>query len=240
MRRIVFIALAICLTGTVFAQADTTIARRITKPASTRANDNFLLQLGYTQWAGQPDSIKTGFSRTFNLYLMLDFPFKTNPKWSVALGPGIATDNIVFDKMNVDIIGQTDNLVFSDVSDTIHFKKYKLATAYLEAPVELRFRFNPNDDRKSVKLAVGAKIGRLVNAHVKGKDLRDGNNNSINSYTMKENSTRYFNKTRLSVMARAGYSNFTLFASYAITPVFREGVGPTVRPFTIGLSLSGL
>ena len=41
----------------------------------------------------RPDSIGTkGFSRTFNMYLMLDFPFRTNPHFSVALGPGFATD----------------------------------------------------------------------------------------------------------------------------------------------------
>ena len=241
MRSIVITFLAICITGSVYAQSDSAIAQRVLKPQSTRSNDNFLLQLGYTLWSGQPDSIKTkGLSRTFNMYLMLDFPFKTNPKWSVALGPGIATDNIFFDEMNVDIKGLSENLVFSDVSDTLHFKKYKLATAYLEAPVELRFRSNPDDDRKSFKVAIGAKIGTLVNAHVKGKELLNSADNTVNDYILKENSKRYFNKTRLSVMGRIGYGNFTLFASYAITPVFREGVGPTVRPLTFGLSLSGL
>ena len=241
MRSIVITFLAICITGSVYAQSDSAIAQRVLKPQSTRSNDNFLLQLGYTMWSGQPDSIKTkGLSRTFNMYLMLDFPFKTNPKWSVALGPGIATDNIFFDEMNVDIKGLSENLVFSDVSDTLHFKKYKLATAYLEAPVELRFRSNPDDDRKSFKVAIGAKIGTLVNAQVKGKELLNSADNTVNDYILKENSKRYFNKTRLSVMGRIGYGNFTLFASYAITPVFREGVGPTVRPLTFGLSLSGL
>ena len=241
MRSIVITFLAICITGSVYAQSDSAIAQRVLKPQSTRSNDNFLLQLGYTMWSGQPDSIKTkGLSRTFNMYLMLDFPFKTNPKWSVALGPGIATDNIFFDEMNVDIKGLSENLVFSDVSDSLHFKKYKLATAYLEAPVELRFRSNPDDDRKSFKVAIGAKIGTLVNAHVKGKELLNSADNTVNDYILKENSKRYFNKTRLSVMGRIGYGNFTLFASYAITPVVREGVGPTVRPLTFGLSLSGL
>ena len=241
MRRIVIAVFAICISSVAFAQNDTVIARRVLKPQATRANDNFLLQLGYTQWNGKPDSIKTkGFSRTFNMYLMLDFPFKTNPHWSVALGPGIATDNIFFDEMNVDIKGQSENLVFDNRSDTVHFKKYKLATAYLEAPVELRYRFNPNDDRKSVKIAIGAKIGTLLNAHVKGKELQNSNDDAINDYTLKESSKRYFNKTRLSLMGRIGFGNFTLFTSYAITPVFKEGVGPQVRPLTIGLTLSGL
>lgn len=241
MRRFVLSLLSVLAISTVFAQSDSTIARRITRPQATRSNDNFLLQLGYTTWMGKPDSIQTkGFSRTANLYLMLDFPFKTNPRWSVALGPGIATDNIFFDKTFVDIKGLTTNLVFDNVADTNHFRKFKLATAYLEAPIELRYRFNPNDDRKSVKIALGAKVGTLVNAHIKGKELRNAAGNTLNEYILKENSKRYLNRTRISFMARVGYGNFTLFSSYALTPVFREGVAPTVRPFTVGLSLSGL
>jgi hypothetical protein len=41
-------------------------------------------------------------------------------------------------------------------------------------------------------------------------------------------------------MGRIGYGKFSLFTSYTINPVFKEGVAPTVRPLTIGLTLSGL
>jgi hypothetical protein len=199
------------------------------------------LQLGYTTWQNKPDSVNTsGLPRSFNLYLMLDFPFKTNPHWSVAIGPGIATDNIYFSKTNVGIINNTPTLRFQNVSDTSHFKKYKLSTAYLEAPVELRYRFNPDEDRKSVKIAIGVKVGTLLNAHVKGKNLQDKNGNSLNNYTMKENSKRFFNQNRLSLMGRVGIGHYSLFASYAVTPLFKEGLGPQVRPLTIGLTLSGL
>jgi hypothetical protein len=240
-------ATAVLLAGNVNAQDIDTVPPPPPPPATmkmraqARSADHFMLQLGYTTWVNKPDSIHTkGFPRTVNVYLMLDFPFKTNPKWSVAIGPGIATDNIYFDKMYVGIKDAGDNLRFQDLSDTNHFKKYKLATAYLEAPVELRYRFNPNDDRRSVKIAVGAKIGTLVNAHVKGKDFQDKNENTLLGYTQKENSKRFFNRNRLSVTARAGYGHFTLFASYAITPIFKEGFGPQVRPLTLGLTLSGL
>jgi Outer membrane protein beta-barrel domain len=242
MRRLVFTALALFLVSFVFAQNDTTVTRTITKPKyEARANDHFLLQLGYTSWQNKPDSINTsGLPRSFNMYLMLDFPFKTNPHWSVAIGPGIATDNIYFDKTNVGIAQNTSTVRFQNLTDTSHFKKYKLATAYLEAPIELRYRFNPGDDRKSFKVAVGVKVGTLLNAHVKGKTLQDKNGNTLNSYIMKENSKRFFNQNRLSLMARAGIGHYTLFASYAVTPVFKEGLGPQVRPLTIGLTLSGL
>lgn len=242
MRRIVITVFAALLVSSVFAQNDTTTPRRVLRtPASERSNDHFLLQLGYLTWNGKPDSINTkGFPRTFNMYLMLDFPFKTNPHWSVAIGPGIATDNIYFDKTYVGIKDNTPTLKFQDVSDTSHFKKYKLTTAYLEAPVELRYRFNPSDDAKSVKIALGAKVATLLNAHVKGKDLQDKNNNTLIPYTQKETSKRFFNKSRLSVIGRVGYGHFSLFASYAITPIFKEGFAPTMRPMSIGLTLSGL
>ena len=243
MRKLITAALLLALSTGVFAQADTTVPKtvRSTNGAITRSNDHFLMQLGYTTWTGKPDSIKTkGFPRGFNLYLMLDFPFKTNPHWSVALGPGISTDNIYFDEMYVGIKDNTSTLRFEDRSDTVHFRKYKLATAFLEAPVELRYRFNKNDDRSSVKIALGAKVGTLLNAHVKGKELQDKNDNTLNDYILKENSKKFFNKTRLSLTGRVGYGHYSLFASYALTPLFKEGLAPTIRPLTLGLTLSGL
>src|SRR5215216_5188085 len=114
MRRIVITALAICAAHFVFAQ-DTTVVTR-TAPAtnvSIGGYDHFLIQLGYAQWQGKPDSINTkGFSRSFNMYFMFAFPFKTNPHLSVAIGPGIATDHIFFDDTQIDIGGNTSTLSF--------------------------------------------------------------------------------------------------------------------------------
>lgn len=242
MRRIVLTALAFCAVQLVFAQ-DTTIVRKTVAPVSPNVggNDHLLLQLGYTQWQGKPDSIKTkGLSRTFNMYFMFAFPFKTNPHLSVALGPGFATDHMFFDKMDVGITKNTASVQFNDVSDTTHFKKYKLATAFLEAPVELRFSSKPLDDKHSVKAAVGVKVGTMLAAWTKGKTEVNSNGNTLRSYTDKEKSKHFFNTTRLSVMGRLGYGKFSLFTSYAITPLFKEGIGPQVRPLTIGLTLSGL
>lgn len=241
MRKIVFTFLAVCSVSLAFAQNDSSIRRMLPNKKETPSNDHFFIQLGLLSWAGKPDSIKTkGLSRSFNFYVMLNFPFKTNPHWSVAIGPGIATDNIYFNDMYVGIKDNTASVVFDNVSDTSHFKKYKLGTAYLEAPVELRYRFNPNNDSRSVKIAIGAKVGTLLAAKIKGVELQNAAHKTLNDYTLKEKSKRFFSKQRLSVMGRVGYGAFSLFASYSITPVFKEGLGPTVRPLTIGLTLSGL
>jgi hypothetical protein len=243
MRRFLVAAAFSLLSVAAFAQGDSTQPRTtISVPGSLpRSNDHFLLQFGYTQWQGAPDSIRTGgLPRTFNAYLMLDFPFKTNPHWSVALGAGIGTDAIFFDKGSVDIAGTTPTLVFRNLADTNHFKRYKLATAYAEAPLELRYAAKPEDNRRSIKAALGVKIGTLLNAHTKGSTLQNKNGGTINDFKQKDFNKRYFNKLRLAATARLGFGHFSLFASYQLTPLFREGLAPTIRPVTVGLTLSGL
>ncbi|MDQ6608918.1 MAG: outer membrane beta-barrel protein, partial [Bacteroidota bacterium] len=186
-------------------------------------------------------SIKTsGFSRTFNFYLMWDFPFKTSPKLSVALGPGIATDNVFLDKMTAGIAGNTTKVVFKNVADTLHFKKYKLATSFLELPVELRFSSNPDADGKSFKVALGAKVATMLAAWVKGKTLQNRGGTAVNDYILKEKSKKFFNTTRISAIGRIGYGHFSVFGSYSLTPLFKEGLGPKMNAMSIGLTISGL
>jgi hypothetical protein len=206
---------------------------------SNRANDHLLIQLGSTHWSGIPDSITTkGLSKSFNLYVMFDFPFKTNPKLSMAFGPGIASDHIIFSKTFVAIKENAAAIHFINQSDTTHFKKTKLATAYLEAPIE--FRYSARPEGTGFKFAIGVKIGTMLTAHTRNSKLEDKSDNLINDYVMKESSKRFFNKNRMSGMVRIGYGHISLYGSYQFSQLFKDGAGPVVKPFSIGLTLSGL
>lgn len=244
MKKLALIALSCFLVQTLLAQDSTAVPATKKKEVinlAGRANDHFMLQLGYTGWAGAPDSINIGgFSKSFNVYFMFDFPFKTNPKLSMAFGPGISSDHIIFKKTYVGIKDNTQTLRFIDQSDTTHFKKTKLNTTYLEAPVEFRYTAQPLNSDKSFKFAVGVKVGTMINAHTRNKNLENAAGNSLNSYTMKETSKRFFNTTRLVGTARVGIGHFTLYGSYQVTSLFKEGVAAEVRPYSIGLTLSGL
>ena len=158
----------------------------------------------------------------------------------MAIGAGVGTDNIYFDKTYVGIKDITPTLQFHDLSDTTHFKKSKLATTYLEAPLELRFNSRPDNPNKGVKVALGVKAGLLVNAHIKQKTQQTSSGATINDYIEKETSKRFFNTSRFAGTARIGYGVFSVFGTYQINSLFKEGVGPDVRPWTIGLTLSGL
>ena len=242
MRKFLLIAFVVFAGMAAQAQSDTTVNRKVLKPGNLpRSNDHFMFQLGYTTWSGKPDSINTGgIPRTFNGYFLFDFPFKTNPHWSAAIGAGVGTDNIYFDKTNVGIKDLTGQVLFQKLSDTSYFKKYKLATTYLEAPLELRYSSRPDDNKKSVKAALGVKVGMLANAHTKGNTLENKSGKTINDYKVKEYSKQYFNKNRIAATGRIGYGHFSLFGTYSLTTLFKEGLGPTVRPITVGLALSGL
>lgn len=243
MKKITLFAFSCLLINSLFAQDSTSTVKKKKDPINLagRANDHFMLQLGVTNWAGKPDSISTkGFSKSFNVYFMFDFPFKTNPKLSMAFGPGISSDHIIFNKTYVGIKDATSTLRFTDQSDTNHFKKTKLNTTYLEAPIEFRYTANPLNSDKSFKWAVGVKVGTLISAHTRNRVLQNKNGNTLNDYTMKEKSKRFFNTTRLIGTARVGLGHFSLYGSYQVTTLFKEGVAAEMRPFTIGLTISGL
>ncbi len=242
MKKILLFVACGLLTSFVFAQDDPAIPPKKKEPInlSNRANDHFLLQLGFTGWAGKPDTVYTGgFSKSINGYFMFDFPFKNNPRLSMAFGPGISSDHILFKKVYVGIKDNTTILRFTNQADTNHFKKTKLATTYLEAPVEFRYSAEP-ETGKGLKLAIGVKVGTLLNAHTRNVRFQDKNNNVINDYTMKETSKRFFNKTRLVAQGRVGYGHLSLYGSYQLTTLFTDGAAAEIRPFSIGITLSGL
>lgn len=241
MKKIILIFLSCFTIGSLCAQetAPETTTKQ-TLSLTNRSNDHLLFQIGYAGWSGAPDSINIGgLSKSVNLYFMFDFPFKSNPKLSVGIGLGIGSDNIKFKKTYVDIKGTTPTLRFQDQADTNHFKRSKLSTNYLEVPVELRYTLNP-EKAGSLKFAVGVKVGALLNAHTRYKTLQNKSGNAINDYTLKEASKAYYNKSRIAGTARIGLGHFSLFGSYQFTSLFKDGVAAQIRPYTIGLTLSGL
>jgi len=241
MKKIALFVISCTLINSLLAQDTTHIKKKEPINLSGRANDHLLIQFAYAGWAGKPDSINTdGFSKSFNVYFMFDFPFKTNPKLSMALGAGISSDHIIFKKTYVGIKDITLKLQFTDQSDTNHFKKTKLNTTYFEAPVEFRYTANPLDSDKSFKFSIGAKVGLLIDAHTRNVDFENKAGNSINDFTMKEKSKRFFNSTRLVGIARVGLGHFSVYGTYQITALFKEAVAADIRPYSIGLTISGL
>lgn len=210
---------------------------------SNRANDHFMLQYGYDGWLNAPDSISpSGFSRHFNIYMMLDKPFKGSPRFSAAFGLGLGSSNIFFTNTYVNLKSVSSTLPFTDVSSANHFDKFKLTTVFLEVPVELRLVQNPLTPDKGFKAALGVKVGTLLKSYTKGKNLVDTAGQSVyaKNYIQKESDKKFINSTKLAVTGRIGFGNISIDGSYQITSFLKQGTGPTINPWSFGITLSGL
>ncbi len=239
MKKIVLIAFAFISVSAATAQKE----KKDFDKVFNRAGDHIMFQASSDHWMGAPDSINSrikSLSRGGSIYIMLNRPFKGSPHMSVAFGVGVSSSSIFFKNMSVGVTSLTTTLPFTNLDSSDHFKKYKLNTTYLEAPIELRYTTDPLNENKSFKIALGVKVGTLLNAHTKGKSPEDKTDASINSYTEKENSKRFINSTRLSATARVGYGHYSLFGTYQINSVFKTGVAADIKLFTVGFCLSGL
>jgi len=201
-----------------------------------------MFQLGYDNWAGAPDSIHIqGFNRSANFYFMFDFPFKTDPRLSIGAGLGIGSSNIFFHNQEVLVAAVgAGTLGFPSEEGGDHWKKYKLVTTYLEAPVELRFALDPEHMDKSWKFAVGVKVGLLLSAYTKAKDRQNSVGQTIGNFIEKESSKQFFNTPRLAGTARISKGVIGVFGQFQATSLIKTSAGPSVFPFSMGITLSGL
>lgn len=211
-------------TNATFAQSTTTSE----KPAS----DFLMIQLGIDGWAGKPDSIHTtGVGKGLNVYLCKNYPLK-NSKLSFAAGIGIGSSSIYLDNQEVRF---SDTSFVKFAAETKNYSKYKLTTAYFEAPLELRYFDNNVNKNKGFKAAIGLRIGTLLQAHTKGVYSSSGSKTAD-----KVVSKRFLDTWRFAATARVGYGNFSLFVAYNLNTLFKAGSGPDITPYSIGLCISGL
>lgn len=204
----------------------------ITKPS----RDFVMLQFTYEGWSNHPDSVKSsGFGRGFNGYLCYDFPIQKS-HFSFAAGVGVGTSNIYFDNQELRF---TDTGALGTqvrfVNESYDYKKYKITTAYLEAPFELRYFGNMSNRNKGFKAAIGFRAGTLVGAHTKSSRTVEGT-----KVVEKVNTKRYLEKWRFGATARIGWGNFSLFGAYNFNTLFKEDSGPGITPYSVGLCITGL
>lgn len=239
MKKTILLLLGFTYTLLATAQSD----KKVKFDLSNRPSDHLMIQYGADSWLNRPDSVRTGgFSRHFNIYFMFDKPFKTNQKFSMAYGIGLGTSNMFFNNTYVDVKSVSTRLPFTKVDSSNHFSKFKVTNIYAEIPVELRYYSQPDNPGKSWKAALGVKVGTLLKTYSKGKNLVSKTGASIYgpSYVEKEVNKRFFNGTMLALTGRVGLGFISLDASYQINTVLKDGTGPAMHKFSLGITVSGL
>lgn len=151
MKQTLFLVLAVTLISTAFGQTK----KDWSKVAVSGAGDHFMISISKDGWAGTPDSINnrmSGFSRGLNIAFMLNKPFKSDARLSVAFGVGISHSSVFFKNTDIGLKSSATLLPFTNLDSANHFKKYKLATTFLEAPIEIRYTADPVNEKEAGNL----------------------------------------------------------------------------------------
>lgn len=232
----------------VFAQ-DSTKARRNAKRIELEkkflriAKDRIAIDLLGTNWIYSPSStgmngMRTRWhSRGINLYFYWDFRFK-HSRVSFAPGFGYSATNIY--SRHVLVEGDTTapySTVFKAIPEATldDYKVNKITIQYVEVPLELRIRSNPDKFNNFWKVAIGVKGGIRVDVHT-----RQTIKNDAGKKTYVERRFPDFGLFRFGPTLRVGYSVFNITAYYGVLNIFKAGKGPKANEFAVGVSFNGL
>lgn len=166
----------------------------------------------------------------FNFY---EKDFKLYKHYVLAsTGVGLSYNNYRFRK-NIDL--KSDNPVFDyTVNDSVNYRKNKLTVSYVTVPVLLTINTSENP-KKAFHLTTGMIFAYRLGSHTKkvynenGDKKKDKNYDDFNIEPFRYDAT-----------LRLGYRQFTVFANYALTDLFKnnQGLASAIHPWTMGVSLT--
>jgi len=114
------------------------------------------------------------------------------------------------------------------VLDQVGLSKSKLSTSFLTVPLILEFQIPVNGHDKRFYFSGGVIGGLKIGSHTKVK--RSGDKS-------KSHDDFNINPFRYGATARIGYKGINIFGTYYFSQFFKDGRGPEMFPFTIGIGL---
>ena len=152
-----------------------------------------------------------------------------NQHLGLVTGMGFTWNNYRFaDNALVTHNGQFDG--YLDTDPAKNYEKSKLMVASLRVPLLLEFQTNSKMKSNSFHIAAGVIGDCRLWSHTK---------TICNGTKSKDKGDFYINPFRADATARIGWGVVNLYATYALTKMFREGKGPEVYPFEMGITLAG-
>lgn len=111
-------------------------------------------------------------------------------------------------------------------------EKSKLSMVYLQVPLLAEFQVPFKNKINRLYCSLGINAGARLSSHTKIKYRIDGKTQKLKTpgdYAMGD--------FRFAATARVGYGWVNLFANYDLTPLFEDGRGPVLYPYSVGVKL---
>lgn len=123
-----------------------------------------------------------------------------------------------------------------DTASNKNYIKNDLKAFYAKVPLLLEFNTNGSNPNKSFHIAAGMEVAYKLDSWTKQKYEIDGT-----TYKNKHHDDYNVAPLKYGFTLRAGYGKFTLFANYALSPLFDLNKGPEepLYPLSVGVQLIG-
>lgn len=160
----------------------------------------------------------------FGTYITYNFPMG-NSKHTTSLGLGVSSHNYYI--KNAWLAQPYAEVI--EFEELESYDKSKINFNYLDIPLEVNFRI-----ADKFKISIGAKVSFLMSSKVKciGDVYGDGHN-----WEVKYGSINSVESIVYSGTFRAGYRCVNLFVGYQMTSSFKDGKGPEILPFSMGIGI---
>jgi hypothetical protein len=234
MAIIIFLSFSYCLTA--FSQEITISDSTNIADTTKMPNDQIICNILSNTWLNTPDNMKLmPVSIGAEVYAMTPIIGKKST-FSIAIGFGVGANNIHNNSLPYDSLEIT---YFSQIPGGYEYVKNKVTTAYVDIPLEFRFRTKPNLKKRNFKVSLGGKFGYLISNYMKysGEDFRNASSKNVK---FKEFNIDNITKIRYGAFLRIGYGKINAIVNYTLSPLFEKDKGPDVVPVSFGLSFTFL
>ena len=255
---ILLLALLICSSKTLVAQSDTIVP--VDDPEKTLKNIDIrkVTSGGFNLWRDQFSGHLAGIDFGFNLFLNEDYIgydsefmdndiFRSNSVYinfvqqsigiqryrntiGLVTGLGLHFQTYRLDD-HVTIMRDENSIIQPHEPGFENIKKSKLSIFSAMLPLLMEVQIPINNDRNRVYVSGGVYGELRLNSHTKVKYKLERNE--------KLKVTDHFSMydVKYGIMVRTGYRWVNLYATYDLLPLFREGKGPELTPFSVGITL---
>lgn len=155
-----------------------------------------------------------------------------NNRFGVVSGVGLQWNNYRFDD-NVVLLPDSGVIYGYKNTNITSYIKSKLVESWVRVPLFLEYQ-TAKRKGKQFHIAAGGVFGYKLGSHSKQVHFEGGERTKDKVY-----SDFYLNPIKLDAEVRIGWGPINLFASYAITPLFKDNKGPQLYPYMIGITLAG-
>lgn len=154
-----------------------------------------------------------------------------NNKLGLVTGIGLRWNNYRFDN-NVVLVPDSSKIYgFKDYSKP--WEKSKLVVNYLNVPLLLEYQTNRFSRSNSFHIAAGMVLGWRYASHTKMLYKDNGR------HKPKDRDSFHLSPFRYDATVRIGWGIINLYGTYAMNTLFKDGRGPELYPFAVGITLVG-